>query len=339
LRRACIDQPTFEKGLRQGRLRDEWIPQILELQYQPPSAAQAIAANVANHLTTDQAKDKARIAGLNPDEYDWLYQTAGRPIGIQEALQLFNRGLLPKDDPDPKKPSLFQVIRESDVKDKYADAIFNSRVYLPPVRSIPTMLRHGSITEARARELLADHGVQPADIDGYIKEANSTRTANQKEISATQATKAYEYKLITAGELQTRLTALGYSAADAQLWQQIADESRHDRFVQAAVNRVHNLYVNHKITRVEASTLMDADAIPATARDDWLTLWDHERAANVRIPTEAQLAGGLHRGAITDQQFIDGVLALGYRRSDVLLLAAMAFPPTQQPANLPARFG
>jgi len=326
-RRGQIDQARLVTGLRQSRIRDEWLPEILDLQYAPPPAASAIAAAVQNHLTVDEATKHVSDAGIDPANFTWLYETHGRPPGAEQMLHLLNRGVMTEAE-------VRQGVLESDIKNKYVDAIIASRVYLPPPRSIVPMLRSGSITEARARELLAEHGVRPEDMDAFIGEASTTRTTAERQLSASQALRAYEEQLIGKAEVNARLLKLRYPQADIDLMVEIADNAVEERFRNAAVARVHSRYVAHKMSQAEAQAALAKLKLPASAVTALLTLWGDERAANVNVLTVSQWQQGYHRGIITLAQLVTQLQNFGYHGIEIKILAAEAFPPTRVPQEV-----
>jgi hypothetical protein len=193
------------------------------------------------------------------------------------------------------------------------------------------MLRSGAITETYARQLLAEHGVRPADIDAFVAEATTHTAASTKELGASQVIRAYEERLIDQATALARLVALKYNTADATLLLELADNAIEERFRNGAITRVHSLYVRHKIDRAKAATDLGAFSLPGPAIATLLTLWDDERAANVSVLSIAQCQGALRRTVFTLDQFITRAHAAGFSGVDVKVLAAEAFPPNRVP--------
>jgi Ni,Fe-hydrogenase III small subunit len=93
-RRGIISESELRRGIRQSRVRNEWVDTVVALRYQPPGAATAIEAAVQNHLPDDQARRKAEEAGLAPENYQWLYELAGNPPGPEHMIDLMHRGAM-----------------------------------------------------------------------------------------------------------------------------------------------------------------------------------------------------------------------------------------------------
>jgi hypothetical protein len=314
-RRGQIDSDRLDHGIRQSRVRDEWIDAVHGLQYGPPPAADAVAAAVQNQLTLEEAAAKLAQAGINPDEFDWLYRTHGRPPGIAEFGQLVNRGWASDDD-------WRQAIRESDIKDKYIEQILHLREYLPPVRSIPTMLRHGGLTPDRAAQLLRAHGVADVDVPAYLAEATSLKLAAHKEIALGEIKTALADGYIDQPAAEQLIGALGYDAQEVAFIVGLAEHQREIKLRDEGVSRVHSRYVARRIDRPTAGAELDLLLVPAAMRDQLLATWDVERDVSVAQLTMAQLTKAWKAGLLTDQDMRDRLTARGYSPADVELLVA-----------------
>ncbi len=83
LRRGFISEATTERGIKQSRIRNEWIPLALKLRYAPMSVADAVNAVVQNHLSDAEAARISKENGLDPSAYPILRETAGEPCPAQ----------------------------------------------------------------------------------------------------------------------------------------------------------------------------------------------------------------------------------------------------------------
>lgn len=323
-RRGIINKATLEKGILQSRIRNEWIPTVEALRYEVPNIGAILAGAVQNHLPDADARALFEDAGGNPSHYNWRYATAGRPPGSAEMKELYNRGEVTRDE-------WVGAIRESDIKNKYIDAIIATHVYLPPVRSIPTMLRHGTLSEERATAILRAHGVQPVDIPTYIAEGHVQRATSVRELSQSQVVRMYVDGILSHAEALAKLVALKFHAADATLLLELADDAKHERFVQAVLARTHALYVGHRITEAQARAALAGDQIAPTTIDDYLRVWAVERTAAAPNLTVAQWQGALRRGLVTHVAFDAAMTRFGYDLAETDILAGLAFPPPKAP--------
>lgn len=316
LRRGYIDTERFAHGIRQGRIKNEWIDVMERLRFAPPSAGEAIAAAVQGHLSPDDSRRHFAEAGIDPGNWQWMFDTAGRPPGAQEMIQLLRRGKV-------DEATVRQAIRESDIKNKYIDAIVELQHVVPPQRTVVSGLRQGAVDDAQARTWLNQLGYPPAAVDMLVKEAHSTKGTNAREISLAETLSLYNEGLVDRGRAHAMLVALRFDDASAEELIQLADVMREHKVVAASVARVRSAYLGHKIRRNEASTALDALHMDGPSRDHALALWDIEHTTQVRHLTEAQVVKAWKKGALTDEQFVERHLAMGYTEDDARLLLAI----------------
>lgn len=316
LRRGYIDTERFAHGIRQGRTRNEWIDVLERLRFAPPTPGEVIAGAVEGHLDEADARRRLGEAGIDPDNYGWLYETAGRPPGTQEMLQLLNRGLV-------SEAEVRAAIRESDVKNKYTDAILHMRDHLLPQRSLVSMVRHGVIDDADARSRLSKLGIDAAAQDALVKEAHSTKGTGARELSIGETLSLYNEGLVDRPRAHGMLVALKFDDASANELLGLADVQRAHKLIAASVTRIRSSFVGHKIDAAQARTALDALHVETATRDHAIELWTTERGSNIKHLTEAQVAKAWNKGLIDDAGFVSRHLAMGYTEDDARLLMAL----------------
>lgn len=323
LRRKQIDRTEFERIIRYSNVRNDFIDDILKLTYAPPPAGEVISGSLKGHLPPAEAQQKLGEAGIDPANFQWMHDTAGRPPGIEQMLHLWNRRKVVESDIDA-------AVRQSDINDHYLAAVKELRWYVPPVRSIMPMLRSGAIDDARATELFTEQGVRPEDIPGYLKEAHHTKGGTAKELTGSQVVRMYSDRFMDRGTASSRLALAGYPADEITLLLDFADHARTEKLTNALIAKVGTLYVAHKLTKSEASTALNADAVPAAQQADLFHVWDLERTAAVHKPTTAQVVGAYRRTEITAADCKARLLALGVQPGDLGIIVADGWPPTKE---------
>lgn len=315
-RRGYIDRGRLEHGIKQSRVRDEWIDAIEALQFAPPSAQEAIAAAVQGHLAPADAQAVVAQNGIDPEAFGWLLETAGRPPGPAEMVHLMNRGVVTRDQ-------VVAAILESDIKDKYVDAVIQLGVYVPPVRSIVAMLRASAINDDQARALFTENGVRPEDAAGYIAEAHKSRSVATRQVTEGSVVTAYKDQMIARPDAQSRLQGLGYDAAEATFLLDLADTEAALTLRKQTITTTRSKYVAHHIDQSTASAALDHAGVPADQRDHLLALWTEQRAENTRQLTPAVLVKGVKGGALSFTDFLAYMSQLGYSDKDAQLYAAI----------------
>lgn len=323
-RRGDIDDSELERIVRYSDVRIDFLDDIKALRFAPPGAGDVITGRLKGHLGDTEAQRRLGEAGINPENYDWMLATAGRPPGIQEMIGLWNRGYT-------TQARVEAAVRQSDINDEFMPEVLDLRWYHVPPRSIVPMLRSGAITEARARTLLDEHGVRPEDQDAFIKEATKPTSSTVKELSAAQVMRLYEEKIIDRGAAITRLEALKYNADDAAQFVALADANVTERLRTSAVGKIHAKYVSHRITKADAQSHLGTIGMPAASVAQMFQFWDDERATLAPTLTIAQQQGALRRGLRTHVQFVAAMNAFGYDDAQAEILAGLAFPAPASP--------
>jgi hypothetical protein len=321
-RRDNLGDVLLEKGVRESRLRDEWLPWIKLLRYAPPTAGEVIAGRIKGHLTDTEYTQKLSVAGIDPAEKDWLLATAGRPLGLMEMLTLQNRGHATAQD-------IADTVHQSDINDHWLQFADLLRVHYPPLFQVLRAVTAGHMTPDRAKVILGYEGYEAQDIDALVNSAQGGTASKAKELTESQTVRMYGARYITNADATARLTKLGYSATDIADLLGYADAARHEQYLNAVVARVHTRYVAYKMSAADAQTTLLADGIPAAAITDYLHLWNLERGANTHTLTPAAIVGAYRRQQITPLETKQRLTDAGVVASDLAIVVADGFPPTK----------
>lgn len=156
-RRGIIDESRLERGIRQSRVRDEWIPAAVALRYEPMSTADAADAALRGHLTESAAQVIAEQNGLRPSDWAAYFANQGNPPGDMQLLELWRRGFI-----DESRVDL--GLREGRLRDEWIhDLKHLSTVRLPTADAADAWLR-GHLDHAAAETIMRQNGLAPEDI-------------------------------------------------------------------------------------------------------------------------------------------------------------------------------
>lgn len=116
------------------------------------------------------------------------------------------------------------------------------------------------------------------------------------------------------------IQGLGYSAAEAQFVLQASEFHREAHTMTTVINAIKAKYLQHHVTRQEATGLIDSTGLPSQQRDQLLALWDIEYSAYTRELTPAQVLKALKLDLVTQAQALSRLEAMGYNEVDANLL-------------------
>lgn len=320
-RRGLISEDVLEHGIRTGLLRNEWIGFVKALKFVPLSAAQYLGAAVRGHIDHGEAIAKAGTLGLNPTDAELLYQSMGSPPGVQQSLELWNRGYIDEATMD-------QIVAESDYKPKYLAAIKSLAHYLPPPRTTTALLRNGSISMEVAQRLFEQYGLSPELAAAYVRDASHGRAATHKQASVGVVKSLFVDHLITREQALEWLVRIGYEEADSNLLLDLASYEAKQRLRTKAIGKIETLFVSKHIDEVTARADLAHLGVEIDQIASLIDIWGLEQTTPSKILTLGQLNQALKKSLITDEDFIQRVINLGYTLVDAQLLHDIDIPPT-----------
>lgn len=319
LRRKLIDQGRYMTGIRQGRLRDEWAALVQELAVVQPSPGAMLAAYLEGQIPEAEARDRYAQLGGDPAYFDILFATEGQAPSPVEALELANRGVIPWTGRGEAAVSYEQAFLEGPWRNKWLSSFRALGEYLPPPRTVTAMHREGALSDAQAIDLYRKAGLSPELARAYMSASASQRTVKTHELAQSTVEALYRDRLIPRTEAAAFLGSLRYTPQEAEYILELVDVQVSQKYLTAAVGRVHTLYVGHKIARAQALAVLGQLQLDATNAGDLVSIWDYERAANVKTLTASEVAAAL-KLKLVDQPTAQAELeALGYLPHDAWL--------------------
>lgn len=343
LRRGFVDDATYLTGIRQGRLRDEWADLVKRLATEDPPPSTALLADLKGQLPTAEAQGLYQAFGGNPDHYTLAFDVEGQGPSPLEAAEAARRGIIAWGGIGAQTISFEQAVRESAYRNKWLPVFRALAEYLPPPRTTTALYREGAINAAKAGELFAKAGLPPDLVTAYLASASRTKTAHAHQLTEATVSKLYADRIISRTQAAAFLVALAYAPAEAELILESLDLVAVERALSAAVNRVHALYAGHKIDATAAAAALASLGVEASQAGELLTVWGHERAANVRVLTEAQVVAAFGIGVLDQATAQADLEAQGYSPHDAWTLLSIhhkaALPDEPAAGALPAPAG
>lgn len=324
LRRRLIDQQRYLEGIRQSGLRAEWAELVRRLSVQDPSPTAPLQAYLQGQLDEGTARELFERFGGNPEHFDWLYNTEGTAPTPTQALELANRGIIPWRGSGPGVVSYEQAFLEGPWRNKWLEPFIALGEYLPPPRTVTAMYREGSLSRAKAAELLTKQGLAADMVEAYLVSGATQATEDTRKLAVGTIVDLYEGRLIDRATAQSMLEGLRYEATDATFILDVADGRLAERFLSSAIGRIRTLYTGHKITQAQAESVLAQLQVPVEGISDLVSIWSYERAANVQQLTAAQVANAFRRGLIDQADAQRRLEGMGYLPDDAWLYLSQA---------------
>lgn len=327
-RRGFIDKSTLQHGIRQSRVRDEWIPVVEQLRYAPMSVADAVRAVVENYMTPEEGAAIAQQNGLEPDHWQYLYESYGRPIAVGEALQLMHRGQMTVDE-------VKQAVRESDVKDKYIDKVVELGRRLVPERQIVTMIDHGVITRDQGISMLKEWGYTDTDASRLVNLGIAQHVGSHHTLSKTDTLAMYSDGLINKEQAVKYLEALGYTAELAGQMIALANYKQKAALTKLTMRGIEAEIKTGQITADKARQALVTAGLDAEQARAYVAEWEQTKRTVSRTLTEAQTLKAVKDGVISLDDGRTRLQAMGLSVTDIdILFKVEGFVP-YTPLKLP----
>jgi hypothetical protein len=315
LRRQFIDQATFTRAILQSRVRDEWIPTLLQLQYTPMSTADAVRAVVENYITQDEGGTIAAQNGLEPEHWPIMVESWGRPLAHEQMMQLYYRGQASLDD-------VHQAFRESDLKDKYIDQAVELGRRLVPERMVVQMLQHAVIDADTAFVMLHQQGYSDDDVAAIINLGQAEHVNTHKALTKADIVTSYIDSLMSRSDALQRLEALGYSTADATDELDLADYKSKAAALRIIKTGVEARLKAHDLDTADAIIQLTNAGLDHTQAVSLVDQWTLARQTPTRGLTEAQIVKLAEDQLLQPDDALNRLIALGYTKGDSTLLLA-----------------
>lgn len=315
-RRGKIEKDRLERGIRQSRVRNEWIPEVELLGVVPPTHVDILEAYLEGQIDRPQAFDLYQKLGGDPDYFELLYNTRGNAPTPVEAGVMANRGIIPWEGTGPGATSFEQAFLEGPWRNKWLPSFQRLSEYFPPPRTVTALYRERAISKEQAIDLLERQGLSEQLATAYTVGASNGRLATAHDLAIGQISELYEFQAIDRNKASELLAAHGYDPDEVNYLLWLADFTREKKFIEAAIGRVRNLFVGHKLAYNDAVTDLDQLSVPAGQRDHLLKLWELERRANVRLLTPAQIRQASNRGILEVAEATERLVQQGYSEAD-----------------------
>jgi hypothetical protein len=328
------DATSFEQGLAESHLRDKWAEVIKRLAVREPTPIDPLEALLEGQLSEEEARNLYQRFGGDPEHFTWLFNSRGSAPTPLEAIEMANRGIIPWEGEGAGVVSYIQAFLEGPWRNKWAEPYRKLGEYRPPARTITAMVRSGSLSDERALELFKDIGMTAEIAQAMLDDAHHEKLAPTRQLALGMVEQLYREQIVSAEDATGMLGALHYTAEEAALILQLQDLQRAVKATDAAIGRIHTLYVTRKIDRSRAVGALSALHVPPAQQEDLVATWDVERSSNVKVLTAAEIASAHYYKIIDQPLAIQELVGIGYTPLDAwILLSVRSHKPLD---NMPA---
>lgn len=314
-RRGFIDEATLQKGIRESRVRPEWINTIEQLRYAPMSTAAAANAVTRGYLSEADGAAIAQQNGLEPDHWQYVYKSNGRPPSHMQLAELYYRGII-------DLATFKQGIRESDIKDKYITDVVDLGVRLLPLFEAVTLFKDGYISSKTFSTQMLDQGYQQEAVNEIVAGVTGGTAGPPKRLTEAEIVSMYEDGSLSKSQTVTKLVGIGYKKADATALINDADTRAAAKRMSTLITSVKTQYERFQIDSETATSDLTSIGVAADRAAELVKGWTTVRLPGVKRLTEAQIIRLLRLKKIGSTEAVTRLQADGYSETDAQLLVS-----------------
>ena len=313
LRRGAITLERFTEVLYYSRVRNEFLPDVLQLQYSYMSPADAIEIALKGIETEANAKAMFIKAGGLDENWDDLLAAAGNPIGVVNAVNQYYHGVISLAETQ-------SVIKHSRINPMFEDLALNEHLKWLTATQIHQAVKAGTVDANTATAWLIEDGYSAEQAAVFAGAGSAEKLAGSKTLTEGLVRELYADKLLDGPSATLALTELGYSASDAALILQGEDVRASVAITRTGVSRIRSLFVAGHITATQANNDLTQLHIPPAAIAQYMAVWQVEVSSNARTLSEAQVGRLMAKGNITETEATTRWEAMGFSAADAALL-------------------
>lgn len=314
-RRGFIDEATLEQGILQSRVRDEWIPTLEKLRYAPMSTAAAANAVVRGYLSYDDGATIAQDNGLEPDHWQYVYESNGRPPSHGEMMELYYRGLV-------NLTTVQNAIKQSDIKDEYIPEVIELGVKLLPLFEASTLFKDGNISAKTFTQQMLDQGYQSDMIAEIVTSVSSGTATTPKRLTEAEIVDMYEDGSLSKDQAASKLVSIGYQKADATALLSDADVRAAAARTKTLITTVRTQYDRYQIDSDTAKSDLETIGVDSSTITRLLHDWEVVRPPGTKRLTEPQILRLLKLKKISSTEAVTRLQADGYSEADAQILVS-----------------
>lgn len=335
------DDGSFEAGLQQLGIAENWWPLLTQLTVNIPTSEEALNALLEGQITEAEAYDRYQKAGGDPTWFRDDFNSRGSAPSPVELGEMVNRSIIPADGSGPDVVSFEQGFLEGPWRNKWLPKMLELSKYRPPPRTITALIHEGVLDDATALAWFKGWGMDADTAAIYLKSAHSGKTSAAKDLTVANILSLYSDKLLTEADATAKLVSLGYPATSAAELLKLHDFNANQTAMRSAVSKIKTLYIGRKINPAAAKAALNKLGVAAADQTSNLEIWDIELESTVRQLTEAQVVASFVQGVVEQGEAQANLEVLGYTPYDswVLLSTASKGPLPGKPAKGPGAVG
>lgn len=161
LNRGEVTEDDVRRAVAESNLRNEYMDVVLALRRHLLTPHEYAEAELRGVLQPGAAQAGAELSGIEPQDYQTLFQILGRPLTVHQITQALAHGVdlggTYADVPEPYQ----DAIRRSAIRPEYARMAYALRYTYPAAFVLRTLTQSHDLTQQQAETILKYQGWEP----------------------------------------------------------------------------------------------------------------------------------------------------------------------------------
>lgn len=220
--RNAINDVDVQRGLAEGRSRQEWAPAFEADARAIPSPANFVEAFVRNWIKQPDMLAGTARHGMSPEDSNLLFLIHGRPLTHNQVFIGLLRGGVYDGPTTDIDPPFLKSLQESDMRPEWYNLAWHARFHFPPFFQTINALNKGWIDGPTATQWLLWQAYDPTAVKTIVDNVTGSKTAPKDSRVASAQTKlltgiekAYVGGTLDDSQATAQLTQAGLSATTA----------------------------------------------------------------------------------------------------------------------------
>lgn len=312
-RREFIDEARLVHGIKQSRVKDEWVDVVERLRFSPMSTADAARAVVEGYMTPEQGAKIAEQNGLEPEHWPFIHESWGRPLAHEQMMELYYRG-------QASLRGVRAAFKQSDIKDEYINESIELGRRMLPLYEVVSAIKYGALSTKDGAKVLLQQGFIERDVQVMLKLGLAEGGASGKALTQAQIVSGYEEHLTSRAKALSQLEKLKYSKADAEALLNLADAKAQATLQRQEQATIRAAFLSGAQTDTETLSALLKAGLDQAQADHLLAVWEREKRRASRTLTQAQILQAAERGIISVNDALAALEADGLSEANARIL-------------------
>lgn len=260
-----------------------------------------------------------RKQGLTDDFARRFWRAHWQLPGVGQAFEMYQRLRQNESNGGFPLSALNQYLVAADIPAYYRDRL-RQIAFNPLTRvDVRRMYSTGTLDRDGVYNAYLDVGFSPENAELMTDFTIKYETSAQKDLTRASIQGGYKRGVMSRNEALQALQSIGYDTNESEFWLDVIDVDLAQEQNDEIIDHLEFLFINNQISDTDLVSRLASIGLPNQQIERLLERLEIRREANIKIPSRTDLETFYKLEIIDIDQYVRGMVALGYRETDVSL--------------------